>query len=344
METKSASSWFEFRDPSGRVPTWAALAYCTVGYAVGVWLLTLSSIAANAVGVLLTAHALVIAAYFIHEFAHFSIFKNRGTNNWFGELMCWITGACYARFDDLRRKHLRHHADRADVITFDYRKFLRERPAWMRKLVFALEWLYIPAVELIMHGFVIALPFFSPYHKGLRTRVITVLAVRLALFGALAWYAPRAVLLYAVSYLLMLTALRFLDAFQHTYVAYPILANGQMPDIERRDKDYEYHNTYSNLISTTHPWLNLLSLNFVYHNAHHAKASVPWYRLPELHRELYGEQDPQVLPSWDLLRTFHRNRMARILDDDYGVVAEGVGPGRANAFVGAVGVSFLTAV
>lgn len=340
MESKTVSSWFEFRDPSGRVPTWTALAYCTLGYAVGVWLLTLSSIAANAVGVLLTAHALVIAAYFIHEFAHFSIFKNRSANNWLGELMCWITGSCYARFDDLRRKHLRHHADRADVITFDYRKFLRERSEWVRKLVYALEWMYIPAVELIMHGFVIALPFFSPCHKGQRARVLTVLAIRLALFGALAWYAPRAVVLYAVAYLLMLTVLRFLDAFQHTYIAYPILANGQMPDIEQRDKEYEYHNTYSNLISTAHPWLNLLSLNFVYHNAHHAKPSVSWHRLPQLHRELYGEVDPQVLAFGGLLRSFHRNRMARVLEGDYGEVVEG----RTDRFIGAVGVSFLTAV
>ncbi len=322
-------------------PNTLAILYAILGYAAGVALLTASSYVANAFGVVLLTHSLVIAAYLIHEFAHLTMFRSNRLNTGFGVLMSWLTGACYASFDDLKRKHLRHHADRADVITFDYRKFLRERPAWVRKVVFALEWMYIPAVELIMHGFVIALPFFSAHHKSHRLHVLGVLVVRVGLFAALAWYAPRAAVLYTLSYLLFLTVLRFMDAFQHTYVAYPIL-EGKMPDIERRDKEYEYKNTYSNLVSVGHPWLNLLTLNFAYHNAHHAKPSVVWHRLPELHRELYGEHDPQVLPARELLRTFTRNRMARILDDDYGEVTEG--PGRTDNFIGAVGVSFLTAV
>jgi fatty acid desaturase len=327
---------------SGLWPNTLVIAYALAGYGIGIWLLTANNYLVNAGGVLLLSHALVIAAYLIHEFAHLTIFKSAELNEAMGGLMSWLTGSCYARFGDLKRKHLRHHADRADVITFDYRKFLRQRPAWVRKLVLGLERLYIPAVELIMHGFVIALPFFSPYHKSQRARVLLTLAVRLALFALLGWYAPRAVALYALAYLLFITALRFIDAFQHTYVAYPILANGKMPDIERRDKEYEYENTYSNLVSLGHPWLNLLTLNFVYHNAHHARASVPWHQLPALHRELYGDSDPQVIPMAELWRTFHRNRLARILGDDYGMVTSG--PGRADTFVGAVGVSFLTAV
>ena len=46
----------------------------------------------------------------------------------------------------------------------------------------------------------------------------------------------------------------------------------------------------------------------------------------------------------ELLRSFHVNRLKRILADDYGAVAPVGVPGRANTFVGAVGVSFLTAV
>lgn len=319
-----------------------AITYALAGYAGGTALLFSPHTALNLIGVLLLCHALVIAAYLIHEFAHLTVFRSVRLNDGFGTLMAWLTGACYARFDDLRRKHLRHHADRADVITFDYRGFLRTRPAWVRKLVYALEWLYVPAVELIMHGFVIALPFFSAHHRAQRGRVLAILAVRLALFVAMAVYAPRALVLYALTYLLFLTVLRFIDAFQHTYEAYPILASGKMPDIPRRDREYEYRNTYSNLVSARYPWLNLLTLNFVYHNAHHARASVPWHRLPALHRELYTGDDPQVIPVRELLRTFHRNRLERILGEDYGEV--GVGPGRTEHFVGAVGVSFLTAV
>jgi len=43
-----------------------------------------------------------------------------------------------------------------------------------------------------------------------------------------------------------------------------------------------------------------------------------------------------------LLGSFHRYRVRRVLDDDYGVVSEG--PHKADNFYGAVGVSFLTAV
>jgi fatty acid desaturase len=323
-------------------PNTLAIAYAVFGYAGGIYLLTLPSYFVNFMGVALLSHSLVIAAYLIHEFAHLTMFKSNRLNTVFGVVMSWLTGSCYASFQDLKRKHLRHHADRADVITFDYRKFLRDRPVWVRRAVFTLERFYIPAVELIMHGFVIALPFFSSYHKQHRARVLAILAVRLALFGLLAWYAPRAVMLYGLAYLVFITVLRFIDAFQHTYVAYPILENGKMPDVERRDKEYEYRNTYSNLVSVEHPWLNLLTLNFVYHNAHHAKPSVVWHKLPQLHRELYGADDPQVIPFAELFRTFHRNRLNRILGDDYGEVTHG--PGRTENFVGAVGVSFLTAV
>jgi fatty acid desaturase len=115
-----------------------------------------------------------------------------------------------------------------------------------------------------------------------------------------------------------------------------------------RDHDYEQHNTYSNLVSTRWPWLNLLLLNFAFHNAHHERPVEPWHRLPALHAALYPEAagDPeghaQTLPMARYLRSYHRHRLSRVLDDDYGVV--GSGPDRAEGFRGAYGVSFLTAV
>ena len=89
-------------------------------------------------------------------------------------------------------------------------------------------------------------------------------------------------------------------------------------------------------------WLNLLVLNFPYHNAHHERAGESWYRLPALHRSLFAERDPQVITCRELLASYHRHRVARVLSDGYG----SVGPqgSRASSFIGAVGVSFLTAV
>ncbi len=335
-----ASTLFRYDD--GAVPNILALGYMAAGYLAGVGLLVAQAWWLNALGVLLLAHALTYSAYFLHEFAHGAIFKSNAANQRGGTAMSWINGSCYAPFADLRRKHMRHHIDRADVITFDYKRFLREAPAWVRALVLALEWAYIPAVEFIMRAYVMLLPFIAPERAAGRRRILAVLAVRLAFFAALAWVSPKAVLLYFVAYLLFVTVLRFADAYQHTYDAFAVLTGGSIPNDKVRDHDYEQHNTYSNLVSLGHPWLNLLLLNFSYHNAHHEKPTVPWYRLPRLHRELYADDGTQVLPMAGLLRGFHRHRVQRVLSDDYGVVTTGAD--KAQDFHGAVGVSFLTAV
>ena len=100
-------------------------------------------------------------------------------------------------------------------------------------------------------------------------------------------------------------------------------------------------NTFSNLISTRYPALNLLVLNFGYHNAHHTKAIVPWYKLPELHEKLYGKDDSQVFPFWNLVKAFHKYRVKRVLNADVGDIS--IGEKKGMDFVGVDGVSFLTA-
>jgi fatty acid desaturase len=236
----------------------------------------------------------------------------------------------------------RHHTDRADVLTFDYKKFLTESPPWVRRLTVALEWLHIPAVELIMHGYVMLLPFLKPERREERPRLVAIVLVRAAAFAVLGWYSLKALALYALAYMLMLHALRFTDAFQHTYDAFAVLESGEIPNDKVRDRDYEQANTYSNLASLGHPWLNLLLLNFPYHNAHHERPVVPWHDLPKLHAQLFPRDYAQVLPMRQLLWGYHRNRVRRVLSEDYGVV--GSGPNKADSFLGAVGVSFLTAV
>jgi len=198
---------------------------------------------------------------------------------------------------------------------------------------------------LIMHFYVIALPFITDNDKyrARRGKVAAVLAIRTLLFAGLAVLSLKAVLLYAVAWMIMLSVLRFADAYQHTYEAFAVLEDGgKLPEDKRRDRSYEQQNTYSNVVSERWPALNLLLLNFSFHNAHHEKPVAPWYRLPKLHAELYGSTYNQVIPMRKLLGSFHRYRVRRVLDDDYGVVSEG--PHKADNFYGAVGVSFLTAV
>jgi hypothetical protein len=102
-----------------------------------------------------------------------------------------------------------------------------------------------------------------------------------------------------------------MDANQHSYQLVETRNDGPLPGSELRDRDYEYSHTYSNPISLRFPLLNLLTLNFAYHNAHHDRPTVPWYRLPRLHRELYGDDRSHVLSFCDLLHAYHRHRVAR---------------------------------
>jgi fatty acid desaturase len=331
-----------FRSPHGLRPNAIALGYTLGGYALGVVLLTVEPWWLNLAGLLLTAHALVYAAYYIHEFAHQAIFRSPEANNRWGWLMTWITGSCYAPFAALRRKHMRHHLDRADVLTLDYKAVLARAPRWVQHTVLVLEWAYVPAVELIMHGYVMLLPFLKAERAQERPRLVAIVALRAALFGLLAWVSVKALVLYAVAYAIMLHVLRFTDAFQHTYDAFAVLESGDIPNDKVRDRDYEQANTYSNLVSAAHPVLNLLLLNFAYHNAHHERPIVPWHDLPQLHDQLFPGHYRQVIPMAELLRGYHRDRIRRIVSDDYGQVGDG--PGKADRFLGAVGVSFLTAV
>lgn len=322
----------------GWLPNALALGYAMGGYVLGLWAMTAPVWWLNAPGVLLVAHTLVIAAYLIHECAHNTIFADNRWNAALGEVLMWLTGAAYGRYEDVRHKHFRHHIDRADVVAFDFRPLLARRPVWL-KLVQALEWAYIPAVDLMMHALVIVLPFRLESRRGRRARVLAVLATRVLFFAALGYASPSALLLYVPAYLLFLHMMRFFDVHQHTYEVWETLERQRDTRDARFDRDYEQRNTFSNLLSARHPRLNLLALNFPYHNAHHVKPTVPWHRLPALHRELFGDDSRQVLPFARLLRSYHRYRVPRVLNGD----APGMDVGDGRHFVGVVGVSFLTA-
>jgi fatty acid desaturase len=355
-----------FRRADGVLPNLLVISYTVIGWPVGILLLTQPQWAWNVLGVLLTAHTLVYSGYLIHDCAHHAIFKSAAANDRLGSLMTWINGACLANYAGLKKKHLRHHADRLDVVTFDYRAALWRLPGWLRRAVLGLEWCYIPAVEFIMRGLVIAAPFAAPYtppraapgaagtadlrdqsaheaNRAARIRVVLFASVRVAGFALLGFLSLKALVLYALAYVLFLNVLRFMDAFQHTYDVYVSRTLAAATPDPSRDLQYEYENTYSNLVAEHPWWLNLLVLNFSYHNAHHVRPAEPWYRLPALHRSLYGPgRDRQVIPCRELLASFHRYRVERVLAADYGRVAPT--GNRAEAFKGAVGVSFLTAV
>jgi fatty acid desaturase len=330
------------REPEGLLPNSLAIAYAITAQIAGLFLITRNSVPAIAPGILLTAHSMVIASYLIHECAHMTLFRAQALNRRVGELMAWLSGVSYASFERIRHFHIRHHRDRADVARFDYKAFLLARSPLSRRVVYALEWAYIPAIELIMHAQVIAQPFTEARLRPERRRVLLTLVSRAALFSLLFAVHPLSLLWFALAYLLFVSVMSFFDAFHHTFEQYYIDDENAPLPMQGKDRVYEQANTYSNLLSVSHPWLNWLTLNFNYHNAHHERASTPWYRLPALHRELYGDENKQLITFCELLHTFHHNRLCRILDDGYGDIGEGVD--RADRFVGAHGVSLLTVV
>jgi fatty acid desaturase len=118
--------------------------------------------------------------------------------------------------------------------------------------------------------------------------------------------------------------IRFVDAFQHSYVQ--VAADQATPTKGRR---YEQHHTFSFPVARRFRGLNLLILNFGYHNAHHALPSCPWYNLPALDSLIMstdgselddGEPAPPAhqVSFVELLRGYHRHRRYRITTTDEG--------------------------
>ncbi len=328
-----------FRHKDGVLPNVFGLSYVVTGYAVGWWLLLQSELLLKVPGVLLLAHAMIIAAYFIHECAHNTLFADNANNARLGAILLWLTGACYGTYEGIRHKHFRHHVDRADVVAFNFRHKLLAYPLVL-KVLQALEWCYIPAVDLVMHWLVPVMPFVLPSRREQRSRVFGTLVLRGSLFALVGWYAPSALLCYAIAYLLMLHVLRFMDAFQHTYELFETLEQPPGPEARQFDAAFETAHTYTNLHSVKHPWLNLFTLNFGYHNAHHEKPTQPWHRLPALHANVFGNQLPQMIPFRHQIACYHRYRVQRLVHEDpvdFDVVGD-----RGATFVGVEGVSFLT--
>ena len=332
------------KDPIGLRWYGAAVLYVVGLYVLGFAGLFASSWVVNAVGTLALAHAMVIAAYLIHECGHNLVFSKARHNAWLGEVMSWLCGASYGTYEDMRYKHFRHHVDNDDVVWFEYDTFFRQHPL-VTRTTRALEWLYVPAHDLIMHGIMMLTSFVIPQRRKQRLRNVVVIAVRGGLFVLLLVFAPKVAALYVLAYLIMMHVLRFMDSVQHDYGYNPTLFEYAKPP-HRGDSAWEQAHTFSNPVSLRYPWLNLLVLNFGYHNAHHANMNLPFFRLPALHREMTGDDPARVVPFAAQLKLYHRNRVRRVYNpqpDDYPQGPAYLAAAQSgNASVGGNAASFLT--
>jgi acyl-lipid omega-6 desaturase (Delta-12 desaturase) len=300
-----------FKEPRGALYHGLACLYVLLMYVFGFAGLFQSSWAVNFVATLCLAHSMTIAAYMIHECAHNTVFRSNETNAKLGKVLSWFCGACYGTFEDIRYKHFRHHVDNDDVVWFDYIAFFRRHPVFT-KIVEVLEWLYIPAHDLVMHFIMVYSSFLIPQRRHQRQHNLTAIVLRGSVFfGVLVMY-PKAAILYAIAYMIMIQILRFMDSLQHDY-GYHLSLFSKEESPWKGNAEYEYAHTFSNPHTLSYEWPNWFTLNFGFHNAHHVRPIVPWYRLPALHRELYGDNPNEVIPLRAQLKIFHRYRVERVV-------------------------------
>lgn len=303
-----------FRERAGLLYHGGAVAYSLSAYGLGFAGLFHASPWVNTLAVLLLAHGMIIAAYLVHEAAHNTIFRKQRHNQYLGRFLGWVCGASYGTFEDIRYKHLRHHVDNDDVVCFDYEKFFLRHPRILA-VTRMLEWMYIPAHDLVMHGVMVFTSFAIPERRSQRRRNVTVILVRGGAFVALLIFFTKVALLYMVAYMIMVHVLRFMDSLQHDY-AYRLNLYTDERSPHKGDDAWEQEHTFSVPLSLRHSRINWLTLNFGYHNAHHADPTVPWYRLPELHRRMFGDDPESVVPLRQQLAIAHRGRVRRIIKWD----------------------------
>ena len=298
-----------------------AVLYAVGGYVLGLAGLFSGSWLVNLGATLLLAHAMTIAAYLIHECGHNLVFKRQRDNTRLGRFLSWICGAAYGTYEDMRYKHFRHHVDNDDVVWFEYEEWFAKHP-WALRLTRALEWFYVPAHDIIMHIIMMFTSFIIPERRDQRVRNVTVIVIRFGVFLTVAFFFPKAALLYVVAYLIMMHVLRFMDALQHDYPYNATLFEVSSAP-HKGDSDWEQEHTFSVPHSLRYPWLNLLTLNFGYHNAHHYDMNLPFYRLPDLHAQLTGNDPARVIPFASQVRLYHRNRVLRVCNPQPGDYPKG---------------------
>jgi len=255
-----------------------AVTYAIGAYALGIAGLFHSALLLNAAATLLLAHAMTISAYLIHECGHNMIFRRHRNNAMLGRVMSWLCGAAYGTYEDMRYKHFRHHVDNDDVVWFAFDTFFERHPI-ATSIIRVLEWFYIPAHDLIMHGIMVFTSFVIPQRRDQRIRNVAVIMVRGGIFVTVAILFPRAALL--------------------------LFETSRAP--HKGDAEWEQEHTFSNTLSLRFPRLNWLVLNFGYHNAHHADMNLPFYRLPAYHHNrvsrVYNPQPEGYPQGRDYLRT-----------------------------------------
>ena len=143
----------------------------------------------------------------------------------------------------------------------------------------------------------------------------------------------------------MIIVLRFVDGLEHDYPYRTNLFTDEVSE-HKGDLAWEQEHTFSPILSWRYPFLNWIILNFGFHNAHHAKPTAPWFDLPQLHHELFGNDPQTVIKLAPQLKMYHRYRTYRIFHDAPGLEEvsgkEFLRAAQAARLTGGNAASFLT--
>jgi len=336
-----------FHEPQGLAYHGGAVLYGVGFYLLGFYGLFSDNWWVNLGATVLLAHSMIICAYMIHECGHNTVFRSNAANARLGRILNWFCGSSYGTFEDIRYKHFRHHMDGDDSVWFVCEQYFDRHPGQVR-LIQLLEWFYIPAHEFLMHFIMIFTAFIIPQRRDQLLRNSVVILVRGGIFFSLLYWYPKVALLYAIAYMIMLHVLRFKDSVQHDYGSNPILFADDPPS-RFGGRKYEQLHTFSNPECLKYDWPNWVTLCFGYHNAHHKRPTVPWYKLPAYHRQQFGTDPELVIPLATQLKMYHKYRVQRVtqkggdLDDlPDAMEQEYLRRARAGKIYGGNAVSFLT--
>lgn len=298
------------------------IAVIAMSYCGGLLLVTRSRPGLVALGAASLLVAMLLSWYLSHDCAHHLVFRDKRKNHVLGEVLSWINGVAYFRFHEYCTYHIRHHTKQVDFIGVDITAALARLPVWLGQSLIALEAAYLPA----MYGFIKFSALFAILKepdRGYRMRVASLLLVTAGFFLVLGYLSPAAVACYLIVVCLRIHCIRFVDAFQHSYVQ--VAPDHATPT---KGRQYEQHHTFSFPVARRFKGLNLLILNFGYHNAHHALPGCPWYNLPALDALITssgaaddaasGASPTQRVSFLELLRGYHRHRRYRITTTDEG--------------------------
>ncbi len=87
-----------FKESDGIIYNGGAMLYAIGAYFIGFMGLFNQNIFVNLLSSALLAHAMIIAAYLVHESGHNLVFKKIRFNIYLGEFFSWFCGSSYGTF------------------------------------------------------------------------------------------------------------------------------------------------------------------------------------------------------------------------------------------------------